>query len=261
VTALVGILNVTPDSFAEASPSTDSEDAIARAAELIEDGADVIDVGAESTRPGARALSPEEEWSRLGPCLPRLVALAQQEGVAVSLDTRHPETARRGIGEGVDWINDVGGAPEAMAKVVAPSTVRLVVMHNVSIPADPARRLPPQADAVAEVLSFLKARVEALAKAGVARERLIVDPGFGFGKSPRQQLAMVTRAGAFSSLGTPVLVGHSRKSFLSLFTEAPAPRRDDVTLALSGVLMTLGVDYLRVHEIRRHAALRAALTA
>lgn len=259
MTALVGILNVTPDSFAEAAPATAPEAAIARARQLLDDGADVLDIGAESTRPGARALTAAQEWDRLAPCLPPIVALARARGVTVSLDTRHPDTARRGIEAGVDWINDVGGAPEAMARAVAPTAARLVVMHAVSIPADAARRLPPDADPVAEILAFLRTRIATLEAAGIAPERIILDPGFGFGKSPRQQMAMLARFPEFAALGRPVLAGHSRKSFLSLFTDAPAPERDDVTLALSGVLMTLGADYLRVHDVARHARLRADL--
>jgi len=260
VSRIVGILNVTPDSFAEAAPTTDAATVLDRAAAMIADGADVIDVGAESTRPGATPLSPAQEWERLAPCLPPLVTLARTRGVLVSLDTRHPETARRGIEAGVHWINDVGGAPDAMARVVAPSQLRLVVMHSLAIPADPARRLPPDADPVAEVIAFLRERIDTLARAGIPRERLVLDPGFGFGKSPAQQIAMLARAAEFRALGCPVLVGHSRKSFLSLFTDAPAPERADVTLSLSGVLMALGVDYLRVHDVARHARLREALS-
>lgn len=259
MTAIVGICNVTPDSFAETGARTDPDRAVAHAETLIADGADVVDVGAESTRPGATLLAPEDEWARLAVCLPRIVARAHACGVAVSVDTRHPETARRSIDAGVDWINDVSGGSAAMAATLAGSTVRLVVMHNVSIPADPARRLPVDADPVAEVSGFLDARIAVLEAAGVPRARLIVDPGFGFGKSPAQQMQMVARIDAFDALSCPLLVGHSRKSFLSLFTEQPAPERDDVTCALSGVLIARGVDYLRVHNVARHAALLSAL--
>jgi len=259
MTALVGIVNVTPDSFAEATHRPDPDRALAHAEALLEAGAAVVDVGAESTRPGASELSAAQEWARLAPCLSRIVGGARRHGARVSLDTRHPETARRGIEAGVDWINDVSGTPDAMAAAVAPSAAKLVLMHNVTIPADPTCRLPADADAVAEVVVFLGTRIEALGQAGIGRDRIIVDPGFGFGKSPAQQMAMIVRVAEFRSLGCPVLVGHSRKSFMSLFTEAPAPGRDDVTLALSGVLATLGVDYLRVHDVGRHRAMLSGL--
>ncbi len=259
MTKLVGILNVTPDSFAEAAPSADAALAIERAATLIADGADVLDVGAESTRPGAVALDADQEWARLAPCLAKIVEHAHNAGVAVSVDTRHAATAARALGAGVDWINAVDGVSDAMAAVVAPSPCRLVVMHAVSVPVVRGQTLPPDIDVIAHLRAYFADRLDALERAGIARERVILDPGVGFGTTPRQALTILHAWPDLAALGCPMFIGHSRKSFQTLFTDAPAAERDDVTLALSGMLFTSGLDFLRVHDVARHAALRSAL--
>lgn len=256
---IVGILNVTPDSFAEARPTTDPDAAVAAATRLLEDGADVIDVGAESTRPRAEALTADEEWSRLAPCLARIVRLAEARGVPVSLDTRHAATAARGLDAGVSWVNDVSGVGEAMAAVLAPAGCTVVVMHAVTVPVDPSHRLAPDIDVVAHLTAWFAERIETLADAGIAPHRLVLDPGIGFGTSRRQAIELVARAPELAALGRPLCVGHSRKSFLTLFADRPAPERDDVTLALSAILFAHGVDYVRVHDVARHVALRTAL--
>lgn len=257
MSALVGILNVTPDSFATEPLSPDAMREAAAA--LIDAGADVIDIGAESTRPGATPLSPDAEWARLAPCLADTVALAHGRGVAVSLDTRHPATAAKGIAVGIDIVNDVTGCGPAMAAVVAPARCRIVVMHALSVPVVAGEALPDEVDAVAQVSGWLAARIAALEAAGIARGRIILDPGVGFGKTKAQSVALCAGAPVFADLGCRVLIGHSRKSFLTLFRDGPAAERDDVTLAVSAILMARGVDYLRVHAVAAHRKLRDTL--
>lgn len=259
MSAIVGILNVTPDSFADAERRLAPQAAIAAAAAQLDAGADVIDVGAESTRPGGAAVTPDEEWGRLAPCLPQIVALARARGAAVSVDTRNGATAAHALAAGVDWINDVGGGSPAVAAAVAASGARLVVMHALSVPVIKGETLPPETDIIAHLRAWAGERLATLEAAGIARERIILDPGIGFGTTPRQAFAIIARLGELRALGCPLLVGHSRKSFLATATTAPAPERDDVTLALSGVLIAAGADYVRVHNVARHAALRERL--
>lgn len=258
MTKIVGIVNVTPDSFAEATPSDRPEQAIALAERLLTEGADVIDVGAESTRPDATELSPEAEWARLSACLPEIVRLAAQRNVAVSVDTRHAATAARAIECGVGWINDVSGIEPNMAAAIASSGCRVTLMHAVTVPVVRGRTLPKSTDPIAHLRRFFRDGLDRLTAAGIHPSRVTLDPGLGFGTTGAHAVSIVSRIRELQDLG-PLYVGHSRKSFQTLFTEAPAPQRDDVTLALSGTLMIAGVDYVRVHNVARHVALRAAL--
>ncbi|WP_226581286.1 dihydropteroate synthase [Acuticoccus sediminis] len=261
MTKIVGILNVTPDSFANARHTLAPDAAIAEAQAQLVAGADVIDVGAESTRPGGVEVTPQEEWARLAPCLPEIVRLAREHGALVSVDTRNPATAERAIGAGADWINDVGGTGPGMAAVIAAADPRvsLVLMHAVTVPVVPGRTLPPSTDMIAFITDWFARRLTELAAAGVDPSRVILDPGIGFGTTPRQAFDIVARLPELRALGRPVFVGHSRKSFMKCITDAPAPERDDVTLALSGVMLLHGADFLRVHNVARHVALRDRL--
>lgn len=260
---LVGILNVTPDSFSDGGAFVDAAAAIAHAEALIADGAGVLDVGAESTRPNAQALSAEEEWTRLAVVIPDVVARAHAAGVAVSVDTRHAAVAQAALALGVDWLNDVTGfADAAMRAVAARSAARLVVMHSLSVPVDPKETLPEYLDPVAEVLAWGAARIAELEAAGIARERIIFDPGIGFGKTAAQSLEIIRRAGELKALGVPLLVGHSRKSCLTLMagTEKPAAERDPETLVLSEYMCGVGVEFLRVHNVQMHREMIARTT-
>lgn len=261
---LVGIVNITPDSFSDGGQALRPADALRRAAQLIEDGASVLDVGAESTRPGATPLSPQGEWARLSPVLAELAALCRAEGVALSVDTRHGETAHRALEAGADWINDVSGfQDDAMLAAVRDTDCRLVAMHALSVPASRSRVLPPSTDIAALMRDWCKATRERLAQAGIAPDRLILDPGIGFGKTARQSWALLADAPAWLPENVPVLIGHSRKSFLSLFSEnEPAPDlRDALTRQLSALLAAHGVAWLRVHDVAGHRLLFAALEA
>lgn len=245
---LVGILNVTPDSFSDGGRFFSPESARRAIEDFIRQGADIIDIGAESTRPNATPLTAEEEWQRLEPVLRGLYL----HNITFSLDTRHAETARKALVYGVGWINDVSGFSDpAMVEAVRQSSCKLVVMHSLSVPADSSLVLPESVDAVQEVMAFGRARIAALVAAGIAKERIIFDPGIGFGKTAKQSHALVAGIGRFNALGVPLLVGHSRKSFLG-----DKSQRDEATLTLSRQLMRQGVAYLRVHDIAAHRQLQ-----
>ncbi len=261
---LVGILNITPDSFSDGNPYATTQDFVRQALEMAACGADVIDIGAESTRPGATTLSVTEEWSRLYPIVDALMG-ALPEGIEVSIDTRHATTAKQSIDLGAHWINDVSGfADPAMVDAVADSTCRLVVMHSLTVPADPKVTLPEEADVVEAVAHFLQARCEQLIKKGIDRNRIILDPGIGFGKTAEQSWALLRCLDVFERLGYPLFVGHSRKSFLKpvlkhdLHSVAVAANNvsDSATLAVSGRLMQQRISYLRVHNVPLHVELR-----
>jgi dihydropteroate synthase len=245
-TQLVAIVNVTPDSFSDGGRAFAPHDALAAIERFCAEGADVIDIGAESTRPGATAITPEEEWARLAPIL----AERKRFKIRFSIDTRRAATAKQALLAGADWINDVAGfADPAMVAAVRDSDCRLVVMHSLSVPADTSIVLPISADPVQEVLAWAQARLEKLQQAGIKRERLIFDPGIGFGKTAEHSRTLLERIGEFKALGVPLLVGHSRKSFLG------GGDRDKATLAVSQQLMAKGIDFLRVHDIAAHRPL------
>jgi dihydropteroate synthase len=261
-TQLVAICNVTPDSFSDGGAAFAAEAARERAREAFAAGAGVVDIGGQSTRPGAEFLGEEEEWSRIAAVLPQAVEEARRIGGKISVDTFYPLVAERALALGVDWINDVTGFRNPdMVAAVREFSCDLVLMHALDVPPVRGVTLDEGADAVAAAREFFRARLDVLETQGISSARVILDPGVGFGKTPLQSLYLLLRARELRLPGTRLLVGHSRKSFLSLFTDAPPERRDDLTLAFSTVLAAQGVEYLRVHEVPRHAALLAALSA
>ena len=254
MTQLIGILNVTPDSFSGDGALGDQ--ALTHAVQLVRDGADMLDVGAESTRPGAAPLTPEEEWERLAPVLATLAT----QPLPLSLDTRHAETAQRALNLGIRTINDVSGLRDpTMLALLAQHDGDIVVMHALTIPADPAQVLAPDVDPIAAILRWKNETTVRAIAFGIAPERLIYDPGIGFGKTPQQSLALVLAAAQLKQSGGRWLFGHSRKSFLTLFTDEKAAARDPLTLAFSAMLARAGADYLRVHNIAAHRVLLTRL--
>lgn len=248
---LVGILNVTPDSFSDGGECAHPEHAIARACEMAEEGADIIDIGAESTRPGAHPLTHAEEWQRLLPILMQLHNIS----VPVSVDTRHAETARKALDLGVSCINDVSGfASDGMIAAAKAYACDLVMMHSLTVPADKAITLPDTADVIEELLNFAHTRMGYMESEGIKRERIIFDPGIGFGKTAAQSQAIIERISELKVLGVPLYVGHSRKSFLG-HVHGTNAKRDAATLEASCRLIEAGVDYLRVHNIKAHKLL------
>jgi dihydropteroate synthase len=241
MTKLVGILNLTPDSFSDGGRLPDARAQVAALETLIGQGADVVDIGAESTRPGATPLTADEEWQRLSPFFAALTP--SHIAHPLSLDTRHAINAKRALDKGFAWINDVSGfADPAMVAAVAGYDCKKVVMHSLTVPASKDVTLPEGADAVALLISWVRDVSSRL------MGDIIIDPGLGFGKTRAQNWHIVEHIGVLQSLGLPVLIGHSRKSFLG-------GERDEATLALSRKLIQKRVDYLRVHDVPAHRAL------
>jgi len=258
----MGIMNLTPDSFSDGGALAFPQALSDRLARWELAGVQAIDFGAESTRPGASTVSPEEEWARLEPAL-RLVRERYHGRIfrpLVSVDTRHAATAEKAIELGAEILNDVSGlADPAFVSVLKNSSCRYVLMHSLSVPADPKIVLPPDADPVKELLGWAEKKLEVLAAAGVSRDRVIFDPGLGFGKNAAQSLELVKRAGELEELPVPVLFGHSRKSFQrACFGERPAQERDGFSIGISQHLASVGVECLRVHEPQLHAEAWAA---
>jgi dihydropteroate synthase len=244
---VMGIVNVTPDSFSDGGKFLDPHEAVAHAERLVAEGADVIDVGGESTRPGATPVSPEAEWGRVGPVLR---GLAGRIPVPVSVDTRHPEVATQAVDAGADIVNDVEGLrSEEMRRAVARSGAAAVVMHMRGTPQTMQSDLG-YGDLRDEVFRWLAERTDVALAEGIAPERLVVDPGIGFGKSAQQSLDLLTHAGEFRSLGYPVLLGASRKSFLgwALGSKRRADRLE-AGIAAAVIAAEQGVDLIRTHDV------------
>ncbi|NET71505.1 MAG: dihydropteroate synthase [Sphaerospermopsis sp. SIO1G2] len=252
-THIVGIVNITPDSFSDGGRYMDVNDALAHTQQLIEAGAHVIDVGAESTRPGATPLTDSEEWARLSPILPELIHLCHAHQVRVSLDTYHAPSAERAIALGIDWINDVsGGRNDALLQCVADAPhVCYVLMHGISVPADPRITLPQTCDPLATVNIFFKTQRDRLHAYGIEEERILYDPGIGFGKNAAQSLALLWGAPRLCVPTSQLFIGHSRKSCFSLISP-DAHARDILTLAASSYLIQQQVGFLRVHDVASH---------
>jgi len=257
---LMGVVNATPDSFSDGGDRLDPGAAVAAGVRMAEEGADLVDVGGESTRPGAAPVDPEEEWRRVGPVLAGLA----RAGVRVSVDTRNAATMRRAIDAGAAVVNDVtalAGDPGALAAVAA-SGVSACLMH---MRGDPRTMQddPGYADVVAEVRGFLDGRVRACLDAGIGRERICVDPGIGFGKTDDHNLALIRAAGAFAGLGVAVLYGVSRKSLVARLSRGEAPKdRLPGSIAAGLAALDAGAHWLRVHDVAATAqalAVRAAL--
>jgi dihydropteroate synthase len=255
---LMGVVNVTPDSFSDGGRFLDPDAAVAHALRLVSEGADLLDLGGESTRPGAQEVPPEEEAARVVPVIERLRRAGCQ--TPISVDTRKAGVARAALAAGADLVNDVSAlADPAMAELVAARSVPVVLMHTRGTPADMARHAVYD-DVVGEVELELLAALARAVKAGVREEQVVLDPGLGFAKEARHSLALLAALPALRRhLGRPLLVGPSRKSFIGQVTGAPAAERLPGTLAAVTVCVLAGVELLRVHDVG--AARQAALVA
>lgn len=243
---VMGILNVTPDSFSDGGRFQSLEFAVNRAEEMIAEGVDIIDIGGESSRPGAPALPLAEELQRVMPVLYALRDL----GRPLSVDTYKPEVMREAIIAGVDMINDINGfrAPGALA-AVADSDCALCVMHMQGTPQD-MQKDPSYTDVVAEVIGFLRERVDAMTAAGIDRERICIDPGFGFGKTVEHNYALMRNIGKMQKeLGLPVLAGVSRKSMIGAITGKPVEGRLAGNLGGALAAVAQGARIIRVHDV------------
>ena len=255
---LMGIVNATPDSFSDGGRFLDPDAAVAQALRHAEEGADLVDLGGESTRPGAPPVPADEEIRRVVPVIERLRAL--RFPLPISIDTWKGEVARAALAAGADLVNDVTGLrdPE-LGRAVATAGAPVVLMHTRGTPADMAG-LAVYTDVVAEVTEELRAVLARAAAAGIAAERIVLDPGIGFAKTAEQGIELLARVGALRALGRPLLVGPSRKSFIGKLTGAPVGDRLPGTLATVTACVLAGVELLRVHDVApcRQAALVAA---
>jgi dihydropteroate synthase len=249
---VMGVLNVTPDSFSDGGRFLDPVDAIDQARRMIAEGADVLDIGAESTRPygGAAAVPIAEEMRRLGPVLPAVVGL----GVAVSIDTMKAEVAAWALAAGAAIVNDVWGLQRdgELARVIAQHAVPVIIMHNREA-ADPA------IDIVADICAFFSRSLDIAARAGIARQNIVLDPGIGFGKTPEQSLAAIARLPELKSFGLPLLVGASRKRFIDTVSPAPPDQRLGGSIAAHLLAVAGGAAIIRTHDVAETVqALRVA---
>jgi dihydropteroate synthase len=254
-TAIMGILNVTPDSFHDGGRYEALEDAVDRAEQMAEAGADIVDVGGESTRPGADPVPVAEERDRVVPVVEALSEL----DVHVSVDTRKAAVARAALDAGADILNDVSGLEDPEMRLVAADyDVPVVVMHSINTPVDPDAAVEYD-DVVADTIDALTERVLAAEKAGLDRSQILVDPGLGFGKSAVESFELLDRLGEFRALGCPVLVGHSRKSMFGLIDRPDSEQRLPATVAATTLAAERGADIVRVHDVPENvAAVRTA---
>ena len=251
---VMGILNVTPDSFSDGGRFADPQTALAHARQMIADGADIIDVGAESTRPyaGAKPVSLDDEIARLSPVLRPLIEL----GAPVSIDTMKAEVAAWALDQGASILNDVWGLQRDpdMARVAAEHGAPVVVMHNREQP-DPAL------DIMTDIEAFFMRSLDTALKAGIRRENIVLDPGIGFGKTPEQSIEVIARLAELKRFGLPILVGLSRKRFINAVSPSKPDERLGGSLAGNVMAVVEGADIVRVHDVAETVQAMRVLTA
>jgi dihydropteroate synthase len=250
--AVMGVLNITPDSFSDGGAFIAPESALAQARRMIAEGADIIDIGAESTRPygGSQKVAVEEELRRLEPVLSEVVAL----GVPVSIDSMKSDVVAWALDRGAAVANDVWGLQRdgGMAGLIAGRNVPVVVMHN-------RDSVDPAIDIMQDIAAYFGRSLEIAAKAGIAREKIVLDPGIGFGKTPEQSMTALARLGEFGSFGLPVLVGASRKRFIATVTPSEPQRRLGGSIAAHLIAARNGAQFIRTHDVAETVqALRVA---
>ncbi|WZL72896.1 dihydropteroate synthase [Clostridiaceae bacterium 35-E11] len=250
-TYIMGILNITPDSFSDGGQFIDVEKAVARAKEMVVQGAHIIDIGGESTRPGSIEVSADEEIQRVLPVVERLI---KEINVPISVDTSKAIVAEKVLQAGAHMINDVWGLQKDpdMAQVIAKYNVPIVAMHN-------QIGTEYKTDIVEEIINFLKKSIEIALDAGIKKENIILDPGIGFGKTSEQNIHVMSRLDEFNNIGYPILLGTSRKSMIGKILDLPPAQRVEGTISTSVIGIMHGVDIVRVHDVQEN--LRAILVA
>jgi dihydropteroate synthase len=276
-TKIIGILNITPDSFFDGGKFNNYSAAINHARQLIKEGADGIDIGAESTRPGAITIEPKQEWQRLENILPELITLIKKHNlnsankkITISLDSRNLATAKKAFELKIDVINDVSGLVDLkMIEFIAANNISTILMHSLSIPSDPQIIIDVSKDCVKEIIDWALAKIANLQKLGVKKEQLIFDPGIGFGKNSLQSFEIIKRIEEFKILGLPLYIGHSRKRFIgdmnfNNFKELEPDNaefsakefnnfnRSKKTILVSKYLIKKQVDFIRVHDVKEN---------
>jgi dihydropteroate synthase len=251
-TLVMGVLNVTPDSFSDGGRFLDPENAVAHAERLVAEGADILDIGGESSRPyvGAVAVAEEEEIARLAPVLPRITAL----GVPASIDSMKANVVAWALRQGAAMVNDVWGLQRDpdMARVVAEHGVPLVIMHN-------RAKADPGIDIMADIAAFFERSLEIATRAGIAHNRIVLDPGIGFGKTPKQSIIVLAKFEQLQSFGLPLLIGASRKRFIDSVSPAPPERRLGGSIAAHVLAVAKGAAIVRAHDVAETVqALRVA---
>lgn len=248
-THLMGILNVTPDSFSDGGRFFKSEDAVRQGMKMAEEGADLIDVGGESTRPGSNPLPKEEELSRV---IPVIRSLVKKTDIPISIDTYKADVARRALDAGAQMINDISALrfdPE-MKKVVREFQVPVVLMHIKGTPKN-MQKDPSYEDVIAEITEYLKQSIEIARDVGINRDKIIIDPGIGFGKRLQDNLNILKNLKEFSILKCPVLIGVSRKSFIGKILDLPMEERLEGSLAALAAAVMNGANIVRVHDVKQ----------
>ena len=245
-TYIMGVCNLSPDSFSGDGLGDDVEATVAQAQRMVAEGADIIDVGGESTRPGTEPLTVDDFDDELRLVIPAIERLATEISVPISIDTYKAGVASRAVKSGASMINDIWGLKRdpRVAQVAAEAGVPVILMAN-------QRDAPPKVGIMAKVISDLETGIKIALEAGVAAENIIVDPGIGFGKSLEQNLELVNRLAELKQLGKPVLLGTSRKSMIGLVLDLPPDRRLEGNLAVMAIGIANGVDMVRVHDVRQ----------
>lgn len=243
----MGIVNVTPDSFSDGGRFVHAREAVAQALRLAEEGAEILDIGGESTRPGAQPVEAAEELRRVLPVIEQLRPLTEK---IISVDTYKSGVADKALAAGADVVNDVSGFrfDPAMPKVVSDSGAGVILMQIRGTPAS-MHQLPPSTDIVREVVEDLERAIQRAETAGITRDRIMLDPGIGFGKNPKENLILLNRLAEVGELGFPVLVGPSRKSFVGRLLDRPVEERLLGTAAACAVSILRGAHVLRVHNV------------
>ena len=250
-TQLVGILNITPDSFSDGGFYSEKDACAKQLNKLIDSGADIIDIGAVSTRPKSIMPSATQEIQRYEAVLPSIIAILKDTKVKVSIDSPNFETIKFLIDKiSIDWVNDQSGfLNKNMINLLKKTDIKLVIMHHTVLPVDPLNIIDSSLNIFLVVKEWLLTKADYLISQGIRKEQIILDPGIGFGKNADQSWELIRSANEFVNLGFPVLYGHSRKSFLNLVTDVDFAKRDFETSVISSYLASKEIDFLRVHDI------------
>jgi len=254
-TKIVGILNITPDSFSDGGKFSSLENAVLQLKKMIDEGVDIIDIGAESTRPNATPISAQEEWSRLEKILPTLIfEIKKHPQIKSSIDSYHFENIKKSHQLGIDIVNDVSGlVDEKIIDFVAQNNITTILMHNLAIHANRDLIVNKNLDINKEIIRFAQNKIAALGEKGIKKSQLIFDPGIGFAKDASQSIGILKNINSYRVLGLPIYVGHSKKRFLNdLDIEGDLAKK---TLAVSKYLIDCDVDFIRVHDIADHKKL------
>jgi len=256
-THIMGILNVTPDSFSDGGLFSGKSSAINRAIQMVVEGADIIDIGGESTRPGSEPVTIEEEIERT---IPVIETIVKEIHIPISIDTCKSEVARRALDAGASMVNDISGLrfDPKMPQVVAEYKVPVVVMHIKGTPGD-MQKNPVYEALIPEILDYLRESIRTALESGIPEDRIIIDPGIGFGKTYEHNLELIRNLKEFKTLGYPILIGLSRKSFINNIYESLPSERLEGTLVSNAVSVINGANILRVHDVLENK--RAAITA